>query len=149
MKQNTHHMQITFIDEHLSELHHIKRPRQGWIRTIRTSLGMTLSQLGRKMGVSQQAAAKLERSEQEDSITLKSLQKTAAALNCRLVYGFVPYEGSLENTLHKQAYTKAKALIDPVDHSMMLEAQRTHDKQDRIKALAHELASTPTSELWE
>ena len=149
MKSKFKHMQIQALDSHLSQMSVIERPSQGWIRTLRTSLGMTLAQLGGRIGISQQAAAKLEQHEMDDAITLKSLQKAAEALNCRLVYSFVPHEGSLENMISQQALKKARAIIDPVDHSMMLEAQQVEGKDQRVMVLANELASQLKSELWE
>jgi DNA-binding MarR family transcriptional regulator len=40
-------------------------PRAGWIRTLREALGMTATQLARRMGVAQPTVTKLEQSEVE------------------------------------------------------------------------------------
>jgi len=53
-------------------------PRGGWIRANREALGMSSLQLGRRLGVSQQEAADLERRERTGSITIATLTKAAS-----------------------------------------------------------------------
>src|SRR5258708_31843015 len=62
----------------------------GWVRSIRSALGMTGRQLGRRIGVSQNAISEAERAETEGRITLNTLRKLADGLNCELVYALVP-----------------------------------------------------------
>ncbi len=101
------------------------------------------------MGITQQSAARLEKNEADDVIKLKSLRKAAEALDCRLVYAFVPNEGDLAGILHKQAIRKASDIFDPVDQSMMLEAQNVSDRQEKILQIADELARNPNPKLWD
>jgi len=68
----------------------VERPPQGWARAIRDALGMTKSQLARRMGVSSSTVAELERSEVRETITLASLRRLAKGLDCRVVYALVP-----------------------------------------------------------
>ena len=65
-------------------------PPTGWIRTLRGALGMTATQLARRMGVAQPTVTKLEQSEVAERIQLDSLRRVAAALDCELVYALVP-----------------------------------------------------------
>lgn len=95
---------------------------KGWIRTIRTALGMTAVQLGRRLGTSPQAVSDLERSEVADTITLASLRKAAVALDCDLVVAMIP-KTSLENAVQRQAQQKAALETNRVVHTMRLEAQ--------------------------
>lgn len=97
-------------------------PEKGWIRTIRTALGMTAAQLGRRLGTSPQAVLDLERSEAADTIMLASLRKAALALDCDLVVVMVP-KTSLESTVDRQAQQKASLEANRVVHTMRLEAQ--------------------------
>ena len=80
--------------------HH--RPPRGWARAIRDAFGMTAGQLGARMGVTQPTIQKLERSEQEGTIQLGSLRRLAEALDCELVYVFVPRQ-RLEQTYEAAA----------------------------------------------
>ena len=143
------YMQLRILDEHLSEVNVCDRPSGGWTRAVRTSLGMNVRQMAERIGITQQSAASLEKNEADYAITLKSLRKAAEALDCRLVYALVPNEGSLWDIVRKQALRKARDIVDPVDHSMMLEAQDVGDKQEKTDQLADELARTPDTKLWD
>ena len=143
------YMQLRTLDDHLSRINVCDRPSGGWIRTVRTSLGMSVRQMAERMGITQQSAARLEKNEADDVIKLKSLRKAAEALDCRLVYAFVPKEGGLRGIVRKQALGKASDIVDPVDHSMMLEAQDVGDRREKILQVADELARNPNPRLWD
>ena len=143
------YMQLRILDEHLSEVNVCDRPSGGWIRAVRTSLGMSVRQMAERIGITQQSATRLEKNEATDAITLKSLRKAAEALDCRLVYALVPNEGGLRGTVRKQALRKAREIVDPVDHSMMLEAQDVGDKREKTSQVADELARAPDTKLWD
>ncbi|VAX03953.1 hypothetical protein MNBD_GAMMA20-319, partial [hydrothermal vent metagenome] len=66
------------------------RPSRGWIKAIREALGMTTTQLAKRLGVVQSRTVAIEQAEAKGSITLNSLEKAANALDCRLVYALVP-----------------------------------------------------------
>jgi predicted DNA-binding mobile mystery protein A len=68
---------------------------RSWIHHMRSALGMTTRQLGRRMKINQSAIVEFEKSEAKGAIQLGSLRRAAAAMNCRLVYAFVP-DGPLE-----------------------------------------------------
>ena len=72
-------------------------PRGGWIRAIREALGMTQVQLAARLGVSRQSVQDLEKAEANRRITLDSLDRLAHAMGCRVVYGIVPKDGSLDD----------------------------------------------------
>lgn len=97
-------------------------PKGGWIRASREALGMSSVQLGRRLGVSQQEAADLERRETTGSISIATLTKAAAALGCELRLTFVP-KPSFEGIAREQAASKARAERNRVVHTMRLEAQ--------------------------
>ena len=143
------YMQLRILDEHLSKISVCDRPSGGWIRAVRISLGMSVRQMAERMGITQQSAARLEKNEADDVIKLKSLRKAAEALDCRLVYALVPNEGDLAGTVHKQALKKAGDIVDPVDHSMVLEGQDVGNRQEKILQIADELARNPGPRLWD
>lgn len=143
------YMQLQMLDDHLSRVNVCDRPSGGWIRAVRTSIGMSVRQMAERMGITQQSAAHLEKNEADDVIKLKSLRKAAEALDCSLVYALVPKEGGLRDIVRKQALRKAHDIVDPVDHSMMLEAQDVGDKQEKILQIADELARNPGLKLWD
>jgi predicted DNA-binding mobile mystery protein A len=126
------------------------RPTRGWIRAIRTALGMTTGQLARRMGVAQPRIIEIERGVADGNITLKTLQRAAEALGCRLVYVLVP-EHPLEDTLRERASLIADQQLASVEQTMRLEAQEVHDAQQREQTrrrLADELLTRP-ARLWD
>jgi len=111
---------------------------------------MSTRQLGKRLGITQQAAANLERSEQTGSITLRNLERLAAALDSELVYAFIP-QRSLEETLRKQADRVADQVVRRVESTMALEDQATEaSTQFQRKAdLIDEYVRTTPRDLWD
>jgi predicted DNA-binding mobile mystery protein A len=142
-------LQLQTLDQHLAGVSVCDRPSDGWIKAVRKALGMSTRQLAQRMRITQQSAAKLENNEGDDAITLKKLRQAAEAMDCRLVYAFVPNEGSLEAAVRKQAIKKARALVAPVNHTMLLEAQAVGNMDEKIRETAEELMRNITPRLWD
>lgn len=66
------------------------RLRTGWVHYMRTALGMSLKNLAQRAGISVPTAAQSEKRENQGKVTLETLRKMAAAMDCELVYAFVP-----------------------------------------------------------
>src|SRR4030042_1180750 len=66
------------------------RPRGGWIRSLRQALRMSGEQLGKRLGVSRQRVAQIEKDELLGNLTLKSMSQVAEAMDCSFVYWIVP-----------------------------------------------------------
>lgn len=98
------------------------RPHAGWVKAIRTALGMSQRDLAARLGVSDVAVHKLERSEQDGRISLRKLAEVAAAMDCTVVYALVPHS-SLEDTVQRQARRVAAERLDYVADTMSLEDQ--------------------------
>jgi predicted DNA-binding mobile mystery protein A len=140
----------THLDERLKELGPISRfapPVKGWIRAIREALGMTAQQLASRLGVKQPTLHRLEQSEVKGSIELATLRRVADALDCTLVYAFVP-KRSLEETVRARARNFIRRRLAPVEHSMLLEDQKVQGKaeEERIDEVLRE---TSPSKFWE
>lgn len=97
-------------------------PPKGWMKAIRDSLGMTARQLASRMGVAPSRIPTIERAEVTGATTLRTLRQAAAAMNCTLVYAFVPIE-PLDEMLRHRAVQKARKDITRLDHTMRLENQ--------------------------
>lgn len=124
-------------------------PAGGWVRAIRQALGITTRQLANLVGVTQPAVADAERTEAKGDITLKTLRRYAAALECEVVYALVPLR-SLEETVDARAERIARDQIARVRHSMQLEQQGTSDElgADEIANLKRKLLEGRRSRLW-
>lgn len=83
---------------------------------------MSLNDLGQRMGVSAQTVQSLEKSEQTERAQLATLRRAAAAMDCTLVYAFVP-NSSLQQTVHTQAELLYDTQAALAMHTMALEDQ--------------------------
>jgi predicted DNA-binding mobile mystery protein A len=148
--RNLRRRQLDRIVTPVTELRQIPLPRRGWIAEIREALGMSGRQLGHRLGVAPSSVSAFETSERLGGISLNSLRKAAAGLNCQLVYAFVPRE-SFENVLRDQARAVAKTIVGRVEHSMALEAQGAGavEHEEAITELADELVRNMDRSLWE
>ncbi len=124
-------------------------PKEGWLRTVRTALGMSGTQLAKKLGVTKARISKAEQDEPHGSITLKTMQNMAQAMNCRFVYAVVPTQ-TIESVIKDRAVKKAKEQIKAASTQMALEAQSLNDEQlsFAIDQLASEIIEKLPSDFW-
>jgi predicted DNA-binding mobile mystery protein A len=126
------------------------RPPRGWLKAIREALGMTTTQLAKRLGVAQSRVVAIEQAETKGSITLGSLEKAAQALDCQLLYALVPRH-SLGETIENRALQVAKKRMQSASHTMALEAQGVDeaDASEQLKRLVQQLVAKGGSKLWE
>ena len=126
------------------------RPSGGWLRAVRQALGMTTRQLAKSVGVSQAAVVDAERTEAKGDITLATLQRYAAALDCELKYALVP-KSPLPETVEERADRIARDQVSRVQHSMALEDQSTSKEhlERETAALRRRLLEGKRSRLWQ
>ena len=124
-------------------------PKEGWIKTVRKALGMSGIALSQRLNCNPTGVNYLEKAELEGKITMNKLKEAAEALDCRLVYGFVP-NTSIEESISKQAELKARSLSDYADTQMMLEAQSlSNDELEReISRLKEKFIREMPNDLW-
>ena len=127
----------------------VAMPQDGWLRTIREALGISLRQQAKRIGIGPSTLLAHERNESTGHITLAQLQKLAAALDCEVRYTLVP-KHDLEDILLKQAENVARAEVFGVSHTMALEQQRPSNsfEQDMIAERKRELLAGNWSRLW-
>lgn len=120
----------------------LSRPRVGWIKLIRTALGMGVGDLAERLGVLPSTVTRMETSEKEGSVTLTTLGKAAEALNCDVVYALVPRE-PLESQVQNRAREIATWIAKRTQATMNLELQGLTEKQ------FYELIDRQTAEIAE
>jgi len=99
------------------------RPQRGWLRAIREGLGLTLESVGRRIGQSRRRIQEFEKAEANDRITLHSLRRVAAAMDCDLVYAIVPKSGTVTELAERRARAQVAEDVRDVEHTMALENQ--------------------------
>jgi predicted DNA-binding mobile mystery protein A len=122
-------------------------PRAGWVREIRTALGLSQSQLAARAGVSRATVQQMERAESERRITVASLDKLAAAMDCRVAIAILPKGGSLEDVRRRQAMAKAEVML----HEKVKDnkrAPKASDLERRRQQLVTRLLRGSRRRLW-
>lgn len=135
-------LEISQLDKKLLVFKNFEIPKDGWIKTVRKSLSMTYYALAKKVSKAPQEIKIFEKNEVEGKITLNTLKKIAASLNCRLVYAFVPEE-SFEKMIDDRINEIADSIVGRVSNTMMLESQKPGDDVliRQRNALVHSLKS--------
>lgn len=120
-------------------------PSTGWLKAIRSALGISAQQLGKKLTITRQGVQDMESREKNGLITIKALREAAKALDMQLVYGFVPLDGSLEQLIERKAKELATKIVLRTSNTMKLEDQE--NTKQRIEKAIEERAAIIKSEM--
>ncbi len=125
-------------------------PSKGWIRAIRSALGMSARQLASRLKMAQQTVDRFEKSELSGSASIKTMRRVAEGLDCVFVYGFIP-RTTLDDTVRGQAKKLALKRLNQASHTMALEEQALSDTENReiMSRMIEEILNDPPSSLWE
>jgi predicted DNA-binding mobile mystery protein A len=135
----------------LKKLEGLTIPPTGWVYAIRQALGMSLRQLGKKMGITPQSVKEIEEREKSGSISLNGLKHFGKCLDLKLVYGFIPQQESLESIIDKRASELAYEIVTRTSVSMKLEDQENNPKRIKkaIIEKAREIKAEMPKYLWD
>jgi predicted DNA-binding mobile mystery protein A len=152
--RNQKRLLIEQLDNKLKPLLESKKvivPDCGWIKTLRTTLNMTLEQLGGKLNITKQGVRKIEESESSGSISLNSLKEVGIAMDMKLIYGFVPIDGSIDSLVARKSKVLAEKIILRTNHNMMLENQQICEEKlkSAIDDLANEIEIELRKSIWD
>lgn len=154
MYKKNNKLRIAHLDSKFAKiriLKNIETPPDGWVKAIRTTLNMSLSQLARRLKKNPVTVMEMEQREKDKSITLKKLIEIGEALDLQFVYGFFPKESSLEKMIEKRAMEVAYEIVMRTSHTMKLEEQENTEKRLRnaIHEKAEELKRELPKHLWD
>lgn len=154
MKGDNRRLLIKQIDRKMrnaGELNNLQFSQEGWVRTIRQLLNISLEQLGKKIGVTPQAIKGIEKREQNGGVTINSLNEIANAMDMKLVYMFLPKDGSLEKLIERKANEVAKKIVLRSSTTMKLEDQENSNEhvKEAIQELTDELKRQIPGTLWD
>jgi predicted DNA-binding mobile mystery protein A len=106
---------------------------------MRHALGLSLSDLSKLLSLTPANVAQAEKREIDGKVSLSTLRKMAEAMDCELVYSFVPKK-ELGSLIQDKAIEKARKILQRADLHMKLEDQKvTTDENERVKRLAKKL----------
>lgn len=132
------------------EIKNIEVPERGWIYAIRTTLNMTLQQLGHKLKISSQGVKDIEKRELSGSISIKSLKEVAKALDMQFVYGFVPKHNSLVKFVELKSRELAEKMVlknlNAADENKKLSEDELHRE---IEYFVREIQMKIPKSLWD
>lgn len=152
--RNKQKLLIEQLDQKLqpfSKTRKILVPERGWINTIRTTLNMTMAQLGTKLNITRQGVKRIEESEANGTITLNSLKGVANAMELKFVYALVPKNGTIDNLIETKAEKLARKIVLRTNQNMKLEDQGIGDEKiaKTIKELTSEIKREMKKSLWD
>ena len=127
-------LQLSSISAALGRIHglgQLRRPKRGWIHTIRVALELSLDDVARRLGVTRSVVASFEKAEADDRITLASLRKTAEAMGCELAYVLLP-KGSLAELKERALRDNVARHVRAAEHTMALEDQAVGSVEQKI-----------------
>lgn len=126
-----------------------KTPREGWVRSIRKSLGISMRSFAARLRFKEPSSVQqLELNERNGTITLQTLKRAADALDAEFVYAIIPRK-SLRSVISARAREVAESRIAPIAKSMALEQQGLSKAEiaRQVDELARELMAKPEA-LW-
>lgn len=85
---------------------------RNWIKTMREARGLSLRQLGERLGIQGNSVHVAERREASGGISVYQLQRIAGALDCELFYAFVPKPKSEIEAARRTATGKAGKTVE-------------------------------------
>jgi hypothetical protein len=81
----------------------------GWIRSVRQATGFPTGEMGVRLRVDKREIFRLEVAEKYGRIDLGRLRQLGGALDCELVYAFVPRESTFEELAERERAAKKRA----------------------------------------
>jgi len=126
-------------------------PSSGWVFAVRQALGMSLKQLGKRMGITAQSVKEIEEREKTGTISINVLRQFGKSLDMKLVYGFIPTDKRLDKIIEKRATELAEEIVLRTSVTMNLEDQGNSKKRIKkaIKEKSDEIIAEMPRYLWD
>jgi len=121
-------------------------PRGGWIAATRDALGMSRTELARRLEVQPSSVLKLEKSERAGTVQIDTLRRAAAAMDCEVVLLVVPRQ-SLQASVDQQRQKVFNTTFNRTAIHMKLEDQAVSEELRRY-LLQQAEAEIPDAVLW-
>lgn len=150
VRETARRQYVKIVDDFAERLSGSSTPPEGWIKTVRTALGMSAPQLARRLGVTKAAVYQSERRELDGEVTIRHMETIAKGLGCRFAYAIIP-ETSIDGVLRVQALRKAEAIVSRAHTHMALEQQALPDTRnsDQISWLVVNMLNNQPPGFWD
>lgn len=149
VKQIARDQYKAIVNKAAEQIRGLSHPKEGWISIARNALGMSVTQLARRLNVSRNHISKTEKAELSGAVTIKTMEKIAQGMGCRFVYAIVP-EKTVEDILEYRAMEKARHVVETTSKHMALEGQALSPKQIalEIKRIQKMLLDDISPDFW-
>lgn len=104
------------------------------LRLLRESHFLTRAEVAKRLGISQQALAKIESSENKGTITLNTLRKVASALDCEFIFGF---RTKSRQSISKQIWNRSLVIARQLPFYRSLVSNNLKDRNTHIRLASH------------
>jgi transcriptional regulator with XRE-family HTH domain len=112
---------------------------KGWLRTVRQMGALRVKEIACRMRVLKREILRLEVAEVQGRITLGKLRATADALDCELVYTFLPKQTTFEELAQRESSRKKEARQERVRQRMRKEIEKRYGEVNVLTLLALEV----------
>ncbi len=112
MKRETRRSKCTELEEMGAPFEAVRRQIgsiRGWLRTVRQMEAAPLKAVAGRLGVLKREVLRLEVVEENGQIGLRRLREVAQALDCELVYAFLPKATTFERLAQQEEAAKEEA----------------------------------------
>lgn len=141
------------VDKASANLTKSSPPKEGWIKTMRKAIGMSVINIAKNMGVTRASVYQSERLEKSGGITLRQMEQIAGAMKCKFVYAIVPHDNfkSVQDMINWQSKKKAVEIVKKASVHMALEAQdlSLEQREYEVKRIMDELLKDMPSDFWD
>lgn len=168
VKQAAQVIYMRTIDRAMERFSDYEQPKEGWLASMRKALGMSGPQMAKYAGVTRAAIYQAERKERAGEVTIKQMEKMAAALGGKFVYAVVPNLNTIppherkrqekngkrapvESLMLAHAHAKAEKIVRQADMHMSLEQQGLDAERNEmeIERLASKMMADMPSNFWD
>jgi predicted DNA-binding mobile mystery protein A len=125
-----------------------QRPVKGWVHALRSALGISVTVLARRLGVSHSTVLAYQKAELTGRIQIDTLRRVADALDAELIVALVPRQ-PISDALRARAREIAQQEMSATVQSMRLENQEVtpNETKEQFEVLVENLVREP-KKLW-
>jgi transcriptional regulator with XRE-family HTH domain len=113
----------------------LTRDKRGWLRTVRQMEAVPLREIAGRLGVLKREVLRLEAAEESGRITLGRLREVASALDCEVVYTFLPKETTFVELAQRVQTAKKEARQTRIEKRKRKEIEKRYKRYGNVSAL--------------
>lgn len=127
----------------------IDTPPEGWARTVRKALGIPITVISKRSGLSKAEIFRIERRELDGKVQLDTLRRLAQAMDCDLYYAISPRK-TVDELISEKAHEAAVRIVSEMSTHMNLEMQGLSQSQieDQVRMVQSQLLSMSSQSFW-